>query len=391
MNEKTMLLKTRKKVNALTNPYIYNAAGGLQNYRSAISKARASGRGNAANLVTNIACITHSYGDGCHVWSNEPTNPAVYCADDLTYGWIGLLQTAIAAKLGTPATGRGLIPVSMANYYKFWAFAGTGWATSYNAGISLYGQSWSGTSNGSQTATYTFYGIGVGIVYEARPVHSHLTYKIDAASAVDFDTYASVEAPTVLEVTGLSSGQHTLVITKAIGDSITVTLIGAYDIQSTTGIRLHRCSQYGATINQLVRTGATGQQQLSAQMALVDWCTPVLTIIACMINDYQSQTALASFTSDTQILISRAKNFGDVILMSDCPCGIAETIPMSAFNTIYQQLAASNNCCFVDVFNAMGGSYIVANNAGLMNDTVHPNASGHDFIEHLLERPLFTF
>lgn len=355
--------------------YVYNAGIGLKNWRAALAQVQSSGTCGTSALTKDISIIGDSITEGYSVRASLIGNGA----DAIRYGWTGILNNNFQTKLGLDDVGTGLIhchrvgKVASSNKDEQFVQSGGTWTRDYAYGVQ--GTALETSTNGAKL-TISFSGTGVKLLYVSRGLHSHFTYAIDGGAPVDVDTY---NVPNITcnstTITGLADDTHTLEITKA-SDGITFKMIGIVPIKGTKGIRVNNCGLYGSVIFRVPYYSASAYGSLDA---CIDFFTPPLTIIAMVANDYGGQTALSSYITDMQTTITRAKTFGDVMLVAYCPQGNSYAIPMSSYADAVKSLAMANDCCYVDLISKWK-DYTTANAAGMMQDTVHPNAVGHQAI-----------
>lgn len=103
-----------------------------------------------------------------------------------------------------------------------------------------------------------------------------------------------------------------------------------------------------------------------------------LTVICLGINDWLAGTSPASFAANLQTLVTNAKTYGDVVLVSPAPTSIGTTAKATqdAIVAQVQALAVANNVPFVDVYSRFV-SYEVSNPNGLYGHVAHPNQNGY--------------
>lgn len=108
---------------------------------------------------------------------------------------------------------------------------------------------------------------------------------------------------------------------------------------------------------------------------------PDLTVINLGLNDINPTYDEATFRTNMQALITKAKTVGDVILMVPNPASTASrTIEgQDMIRRVVHGLAATNSLRVVDIRARWGGSYETAVADGFMDEgeTLHPNAAGY--------------
>lgn len=354
----------KKNMTIMTNcnkQLIYNKYIGLKNWKTALSTMEAgTGILNLNVIGTSIACGGVS-------------------TDYINKSWVGLLRKALATRFSD--VGNGMIPTyqKTTGDIDMWTLAGT-WTEENLFG--LMSSAKSSTVLGS-TATVSFSGTGVRIVTYQGAACGRFTATIDGGAPVEFNSNGATVAAVHWEVTGLADGNHTLVITQNEAGKLTL-LLGIYALKGTKGVRVNANSKFGGAIANAV----TNSNVLFAE---IDYWSPSLTIIEFMTNDYFSQVPTATYKTNMQTLITRAKTFGDVLLL---PNGIrreTNTIKQTDYLAALKDLAVTNNIAFMDTFDKWGGDYDYAN--GTLNylyDTVHPNDAGHENIANWVVDTLFS-
>lgn len=329
-----------------TGVYTYNTDVGLRRWRSALARVKAG-----TGQIVNVSCLGDSISEGAHATSW------------VSGGFLGRINTELIAKYGD--VGRGFIPVFFGNASPYWTFTGT-WANYGTFGITASNKS---STIINSTATFAFNGTGVSIIVVKGPICGNFLVSIDGGSTTEYNTYnASVLNAFSIDITGLGTGDHTLVITQNEAGK-NVILLGAYEIKGTSGVRINRCCRYGTTVSHAMTYE-------TAQYTEIDFWSPVLTIIAYLANDCGTGTNLSIYENNLQTLITRAKIFGDVLLVAN---GLhSTTINETQYASVMMRLALSNNVAFVDIVNRWGadGSY-ATNTLGFLSDSVHPNDYGH--------------
>jgi hypothetical protein len=295
----------------------------------------------------------------------------------------GLLRTALKTKFGDVNEGFVGVNYHAADSASFplvhrWIFS-AGWTTASNYG---YASSSKLTSTDGATATLTFSGTGIILFYLGTTDHRTFTYSIDGGSAVTVDTYgAAIDLAKATTITGLTEGNHTIVITKS-NDTKSIYLFGACPTRGSTGVRVNSLGLYGSTV------GASSAANCLKME--IDYWQPKLTVLSYGANDYSAQTSLSTFQTNLQTLITRAKQYGDVLIMANMIQLDNQTIKIQQYVDTMKNLALTNNCAFIDLYSAMGKSFTYADNVlGLMfGHDKHPNTKGHQFINKFIVKCL---
>ncbi len=345
--------------------YAYNLDVGLKRWRAALAKVQSSN-----DQIINVNAVCNSIGTGG------------VTTDFLTKGWLYLLGSAFASKFED--VGKGFLPsyALKLDDVPHWTYTGT-WADETVFGTMMLSKQ---TSTNGSTASFTFTGTGITLVFVAGITLGKFNYAIDGGASVELDTYnATVMKAKAFPITGLSDAEHTIVITKN-DDTKMIILLGAYPTKGTRGVRCNMVGKSGGS-----SSNAVGNE--SALYTEIDFWEPKLTIIEHATNEYAGQVALSTFKTNMQTLITRAKTFGDVLLL---PNGLVraetQTIHREAYLNVVAELAGSNNVSYIDMFNRWGGDYTYANTTlGMIYDTVHPNDVGHQDIANILTKVLIEY
>jgi len=200
----------------------------------------------------------------------------------------------------------------------------------------------------------------------------------------------------------LNGGANTLVNTA--GGSVALrsaTITGSLIAQASNVVRVTSGTPH--MVGQIARTAAVKQVAVtnlgyyggtSANLAANSntWdpipslalLAPQLTIIDLGINDMLTAVPLATTLANIVTIIKAAKPTGSVIVMSPNPIDPAQSGAsqpvQDALAAGLQTTAAQNNCAFVNLSTAMGGSFAAANAAGYMADANHPGPLGYPVI-----------
>lgn len=177
-----------------------------------------------------------------------------FASNIVTKGYIGLIATSLQTTYGDGGSGffgvrNSSVHLSSLNSTygtQFVQLTGTWSSSGVGDGPGMTGiQS---TSNGA-TATYTVRGTKVGIWYLRQSGAGDFTVAIDGGSPVTVST-AGATGAAKYEVTGLSAGTHTIVVTKS--GTTRADLHGFFG-ENTTGVVVNNFSAYGG-----VSANATG-------------------------------------------------------------------------------------------------------------------------------------
>lgn len=335
----------------------YNLDKGLRKWRYA--KARLD---QGVNEIINLNCNGDSIFEG---QCGAGTTISAY-----ENGFVAKLRAALAAKYGD--VGEGFIgchyPAGAATGR--WTYAGTwqnygepGWMNSINCkAVSV---------TGASTATLVFHGTGIVVMLqtnsETNP--STATITVDGSVLETKALYGYPRANVISTITGLEDGEHTLIVTRTAGR---VSLLGAYETTTAVkGVRVNRLAAASAKI-------ADMSYEAIHITSCVDYWTPKLTIIDMLANDFLYSTSIANFKAKYQTIITHAKLYGDVLLVTVGALfnTTNQTIPNSDYIQAMVELARDNNIALLDVARRWGGTYAESHALGYNYDG-HPSVYGH--------------
>lgn len=348
-----------------TGNFAYNTDIGLRKWRAALAQIKAG-----KSMLAHLNVLGDSISEGALAGAGGGAGAASLWQ---TNGYLGRVRSALNTKFGD--AGLGYIPTYYPYGAPLWTFS-AGWYDNSNffgtTGLSKT------TGTAGSTASITFSGTGIGIVFAKGSGAGTFQWNIGGGANTQVDTYNATNVnATTYEIGGLADGTHTLNITANLANGRNFFLLGAYPIKSiSSGIRVNMCGRYGTRVGD-----HTSDKSLSCA---IDMWTPKLCIIALGANDFTGGTDLTSFTNSYQTIISRALQFGDVMLLStglrtDGPSPIG--VQQSAYVNAMYTLAVQNNIAFLDIFNRWSGDPNFANSQlNFLGDAVHPNDYGHQDI-----------
>lgn len=238
-------------------PNIYGAPGWDAGYRAALLNAK-----NGLGLC-RVTAITDSVGYG-------------YYASNLdTTSWVGILKSGLQGLYGDG--GSGIVSVNRstvvltadtraAAIQNAWVSAGnliglTGTWTEITNGTDGPGGGILQASTVGATQTYVVRGSTIEIFYQSTPslaAAGSFTYQIDGGAVVGpIQAYRVTQgAVEKVTITGLSSGNHTVVITATDANgTLTFSMCGVSG-RNATGVVLDQCSRGGQTSDMLNTTNA---------------------------------------------------------------------------------------------------------------------------------------
>lgn len=129
----------------------------------------------------------------------------------------------------------------------------------------------------------------------------------------------------------------------------------------------------GAKTADFTNTGAVW-----SPMTVLPTLVPDLTVVMLTVNDSNNNTALATYQSQTQTIITTAKSTGDVLLAVGPPSNTTQATDgtLDKYIAILQNLAILNNCGLLNL-KTRWTSFAVTNPNMPYFDTVHPGAVGY--------------
>ena len=174
-----------------------------------------------------------------------------------------------------------------------------------------------------------------------------------------------------------SLGEHTLVITSPMNGDCYIDAV--YATRGDTGVRVHNAGRDGGTVSSAFANAAT--------FGYVDLIQPDLSVICLTVNDYNGQTALATYQATLNAIAEKCKSYGSVLVVAGNPINASRAIPQTEYNAVAQVVAGLNGAAFLDMY-ARWGSYSTAVAAGYMSssDPLHPTLAGQaDYQKAILE------
>ena len=331
--------------------FIYNADIGLRKWRAALANMKVKN-----DVILDVPFIGDSITEGQSA------------SDYRLGGYVGRIRSALAEKYGD--VGLGFVPVYYPGNAPLWSFSGN-WIDN-TGGYGPSGISKRSTTNGD-TATLAFNGTGITVMGLQGPGVADISVSIDGGMPTTLNFKGSTIKPVFRSITGLADGNHIMTITTNVAPGESFWLIGAYPIKGTKGIRVHPMAKQGA------RTHNVNTDQ--AMQAEIDVWDPKLTVIAIGTNDIPAGLSADNYGAQLQTLVTRAKRYGDVLLVS---VGLIRTDYddiANLYNETMKNIALTNNVAFIDIRDRWGGSADYAmNTLGFLYDPVHPNDVGHQDI-----------
>jgi len=211
------------------------------------------------------------------------------------------------------------------------------------------------------------------IWYVSTPTSGTLSYAVDGGGYTGLATAAAngLRGPVTIPAGAL--GAHTLSIARLSGNPIYLVAIEAYD-SSQKQISVMNGGWAGAsTVDAASTTNAWSPNNT------LDYYQQDLTLLMWGINDWVNGTALPTFKTNMQAIITKAKlSGGDVVLMSPVPSQTTTTAQsvQQGYVDILADLAITNSILFIDLWRYFG-DWNTANTNGWMANDLHPNQLGY--------------
>lgn len=294
-----------------------------------------------------------------------------------TLGYVGLLRAAFQTDRGGSGLGLRCTFRATGGEYTLgsdWTFAGS-WLQQAQGPDSRS----SAATGAANTATITVDGDTLALGYNVY------TYTGDFAVSVDGGADILVTAtaqPTlqarIVDIPLGVAGTHTVVVKGSAVAGKYAEIWGAAPRTGTTGVLVHNAAKNGEKAG--MNGSDAGDRLWYVPLA------PALTLVAFSLNDYAAQTALATYQTQVQALITAAQATGPVLLIGGNARGddLTRPIPQSDYHAVLKGLADSANCAFIDFLAAWGDS-ATAVAAGLVNaDKIHPTAAGHTAMKNAI-------
>jgi len=329
----------------------------------------------AAQLVA--AGMGDSWNHAVSRWTGPTASTLKTTYGDAGPGWTGFawgfggLSNAWAGGNGNVtgnniAPGPGIIPSDVQ------VSLSANWTVLYGSSASPdIGHIFSSTAGSKVTVAYGALGntSAVNLFYIAGA--GAIQYRWNAGSWTALDLSAG-SGLTVATLASMPTGTWTLDIENVSG---TTTICGL-DIQKTTdGVRWHKLGATGSTAANWVSPNAAQWQAGLTALA------PNLVTIMLATND-QAAYDSATYKTHTQTLITRVRAavpLADIVLICPCENGRVNTRPMTDYETVLYELAATNKCGFIGlqyVFGETFSEYASTSPRAWFNaDLIHPEPS----------------
>lgn len=335
-------------------------------------------RGNRLTTPLDILVITDSWGEG---WNSTPYT------DGFLHKLAGLMEA------GFPTTGAS--PVERSTYVPCDLDTGGGsggqhaYASLVAGGPSSRGTSGLGARDFryntiGQGSTYTVTGTGFKVAYfQNNNNPGSLGVKIDGVAQADIDCATGLTQARLSALYTMSQGTHTIEITAKTltsGQSPIFNGLYVYNNTETKGIRVIDGAHAGYKSGDVNLTGGT---TVFGQSGIL---TPKLVVMnLSTTNDYNSQTALATFKANVQARILDIRGYG----VANCPVLLfaapkpddqtGQVIPHSSYVQQYADIAAVDPyTAFLDLTQVLPTAFSDRGiNAFWDTDYLHPTTAGH--------------
>lgn len=296
---------------------------------------------------------------------------------------------AIANRIAAMLNGRGITAtvgntfgdsqMSASNFLLYdtrWTF-GSGWTTGQLTAIvggNAITHNAANTNAANFTPAGTFDTIDVWTV--TNPAYQAFTVAVDGGGALA--TITPTAATSILKTTvSTTLSTHTINFAKTAANAALSHILAVDTYDSTTA--KVRCWNCGAGASTSAIWGTTTSSVWLAPNLLATYA-PHLTVICLGINDWIAAVSAATFTTNMQVLITKALSTGDVILVTPPPTQIGYSgttqANMDALRAATFALAATNNVPVLDIFGRFV-SYTDANSYGFYGDGAHPDRTGY--------------
>lgn len=176
-----------------------------------------------------------------------------------------------------------------------------------------------------------------------------------------------------ITLSATAPGLHTCNISYVSGGSVRIAGIEAWN-STISQVQIMVAGWGGATTPNIADS-----TQPYSPLGGLGFCAPDLTILALGINDWVNGTAIGTFNTAYQNLITEAKLSGDCIALIPPPSSTGQ-IPQATqdlYVNAIRTLAAANNIPVIDIY-ARFVSWTFS--SALMFDNLHPNIIGQEVI-----------
>lgn len=355
--------------------------------------------GNTQNVVP--ASVFNKWRKALANVRNGTSDARILCVGDSTFVGAGdSVAGTIATSRSMPTRLASLLNSSVTPAVISLAVPSTNLGAPFPDGRWTLGSGWSQVS----------YGAASGAAYQATAAAGNLVYTPSPQVLCDgFYVYylgnnspalgtlgctATGGSPTPINTGTLAAGTYrTLVAAGSASSSNSLTIANSVAGSFIVGVEPVLSTKSQVLVgNASVGYAATGNWQTPGTFSGVQFIqtvAPDLTLISLGINDGLAGQSVANYQTYMQNIINAAKNSGDVLLCDFLPNNstfIQNNLKL--YQPVVANLAASNNCAYLSIFNRWGGAY----NANFMySDGTHGNDQGYwdwaQFVANVIANP----
>jgi len=334
---------------------------------------------NRYTTPANILCIGDSFTEG--------TGATV-----LARRWLNLVQTQLRARY-QPAgvTGAALcyIPAfpGAGGTITDWPVTRTGNITKVTwGGLGLHLASFN--ADGTGVLTFTFTGTSAKLLYP-KGTFGKMSVVVDGGAATVIDQFSgTVGGGFAYNITGLSAGAHTVVVTRdatsVAGRTIAIEGLVVWNGDEAAGVRVIEAAHHGTAINQY--SDSFNLNFWPGSIAALG--TLAAIVIGLGYNDATAADSVATMKTNMQALITKLRsaptNFAGTIFVVYWPLRTGtDATKWTQWGTALEEIeAADANVKLIRIRGAIpdeGTGYTDASNLGLYESTNHFNDAGNVF------------
>lgn len=374
-------------------PAIANVAGVAFNLNQVASSAPlASGvlnlnNANLRKFRAALARVRAGTGRGSIVFVGDSTTAGAGAgsggAGNYNGAWAKTYPRAVAARLAT------VFPTSDQSFLMDQGVANQSIAyPAYDPRVTM-GANWSQTSSGLAGNMFRFTAGAVNnltftptgqfdtiVLYSIRAAgQGSFNVTLDAGTAVGTINGNTNPSITLVTTYTVAKGTHTINIVPVNDGPLNIVGIKTYD-STIPAIDIIQAGLHGATSG-----GTSSSQNPWSGVPLLGTLAPSLTVLCLTINDSNAGTALATYTTNMQAIITAAAASGDVVLMVGAPSNTTAATDgtLDRYISVLRSLSRTNAIGLIDL-KAIWGSYAITNPLLPYNDTLHPGPLGYQDI-----------
>jgi lysophospholipase L1-like esterase len=214
------------------------------------------------------------------------------------------------------------------------------------------------------------------IWYSKSSTGGSFTVNVDGGATIStINTNAGTSSLSSSTLT-VAKATHTININASNNTTFFILGIITYD-SAVPAVDLIQGGAHGSSVAGLVSAGGSPWSPVPALSTFA----PDLTVMDLTINDSENGTALDTYRTGLQQLITAAQATGDVILMVGPPSNttIATNGTLDQYIAVMRSLALANNCGMLDL-KTRWVSYAVTNPVLPYSDSKHPGRLGYQDI-----------